>query len=95
LQVQVTGFDNTRTAGSLIFTFYDAAGSTVLPGAIPSDNTTGFTHYFQQSSLGGVFRLTAVFPVTGDPTQIKGFDVQLANSAGSAKTPVGTVSGSP
>ncbi|MGA2722445.1 MAG: choice-of-anchor D domain-containing protein [Bryobacteraceae bacterium] len=86
VEVQVTGFDNTRTAGLLTFTFFDAAGNTVAPGAITADATASFTSYFQSSGLGGVFLLTAVFPVTGDPSQVSAFQAQIADSAGTAQT---------
>jgi len=86
IEVQVTGFDNTRTAGRLTFTFFDANGSAVAPGAIAADSTTAFASYFQNSSVGGVFLLRAVFPVTGDATVVKAFEVQLTNTAGTAKT---------
>jgi hypothetical protein len=86
VQVQVTGFDNTHAAGPLTFTFFDAAGNAVSPGAIRADATASFATYFQHSGLGGVFLLTAVFPVTGDPSQIGAFQAQIANSAGSAQT---------
>jgi hypothetical protein len=86
VEVRVTGFDNTRTAGPLIFTFFDAAGNVVAPGAIHADATPGFASYFQNSGLGGVFLLTAAFPVTGDPSQVGAFQVQIANSAGTVPT---------
>jgi hypothetical protein len=86
IEVQATGFDNTRTAGPLTFTFFDASGNAIAPGAIGADATATFTSYFQSSALGGVFLLTAVFPVTGDPSQISAFQVQIANSAGTAQT---------
>jgi hypothetical protein len=86
VQVQVTGFDNTHTAGLLTFTFFDAAGSTVAPGAIRADATASFASYFQNSGLGGSFLLTAIFPVTGNPSQVGAFQVQIANSVGTAQT---------
>jgi len=86
VQVQVTGFDNTRTAGLIAFTFFDTAGNTIAPGAISANATASFASYFQNSGLGGVFLLTAVFPVTGDPSQIGAFQVQIANSVGTAQT---------
>ena len=86
VRVQVTGFDNTRTAGPLTFTFFDAAGNAIAPGAISTNATATFASYFQNSGLGGVFLLTAVFPVTGDPSQVIAFQVQIANSAGTAQT---------
>jgi hypothetical protein len=86
IEVQVTGFDNTRTAGALTFTFFDAAGNTIAPGAVRTDATANFASYFQNSGLGGVFLLTAVFPVTGNTAQIAAFQVQIANSVGTAQT---------
>ena len=86
VQVQVTGFDNTHTAGLLTFTFFDAAGNAIAPGAIRSDATASFASYFQISGLGGVFLLTAAFPVTGNPSQVGAVQVQIANSVGTAQT---------
>jgi hypothetical protein len=86
VQVQVTGFDNTHSAGVLTFTFFDAAGNTIPPGAISTNATASFASYFQNSGLGGVFLLTAVFPVTGNPSQVGAFQVQIANSVGTAQS---------
>ena len=86
VEVQVTGFDNTHSAGPLAFTFFDAAGNAIAPGAISTNATASFSSYFQNSGLGGVFLLTAVFPVTGNPSQIGAFQVQIANSAGTAQS---------
>ena len=86
IQVQVTGFDNTHSAGPLTFTFFDAAGNAIAPGAISTNATAGFSSYFQNSGQGGVFLLTAVFPVTGNPSQVGAFQVQIANSAGTAQS---------
>jgi hypothetical protein len=87
LEARVTGFDNTRTAGPLTFTFFDAAGNTVAPGPIHADATANFASYFQNSALGGVFLLTAVFPVTGDASGISAFQAQITTAAGTAQTP--------
>lgn len=86
ITVQATGFDNTRSAGKLTFTFYDAAGNAISPGAITADSTSAFATYFRGSTVGGTFSLTAVFPVTGDPAQVAAFDFQIANSAGTTKS---------
>jgi hypothetical protein len=86
IQVQVAGFDNTRTAGRLSFTFYDNAGNPVAPGAIPADATAAFSQYFAGSSLGGNFLLRAAFPVTGDTAGIVYFQVAFTNSAGTSTT---------
>lgn len=84
--VDVTGFDNTRTAGKLSFTFYDSAGNIILPGAIGADSTAAFSSYFASSGDGGQFALAAYFPVNGDPSKVSGFMVQLVNTAGTATT---------
>jgi hypothetical protein len=86
VEIQVTGFDNTRSLGALSFTFYDAAGNPLPPGTIRTDATADFTTYFAASNLGGVFLLHAVFPVTGDTAHVASCEATLANSAGSAKT---------
>jgi hypothetical protein len=86
LTVNVTGFDNTRTAGLLSFTFYDSTGGIIPPGAISVDSSVAFGSYFAGSGDGGQFALGAYFPVSGNPSQVSGFSVQLVNSAGTATT---------
>lgn len=84
LVLDVTGFDNTRTAGPLAFTFYDRAGNLIAPS--PIQTTADFTDFFQTSGLGGLFHVKASFPVNGDPAQIAAFEVQFTNTAGTATT---------
>jgi hypothetical protein len=84
IEVRIAGFDNTRTAGSLVYTFYDTAGN-ALP-SIAVDNSADFRTWFAGSDLGGMFGLRAVFPVTGDGSKITGFAVEMRNSAGNAVT---------
>jgi hypothetical protein len=86
IEVQVTGFDNTRSAAALTFTFFDVAGNTVAPGAIKADASAAFATYFQGSAVGGAFLLKVVFPVTGDASQVAAFVAQIANSSGTAVT---------
>jgi hypothetical protein len=90
VEIRVTGFDNTRTLGGLVFTFYDGAGKTLV--SIPSDATSEFAKFFAASDLGGVFLLRSVFPVSGDASQIGSCDVTLANSAGTTIQRVATFS---
>jgi hypothetical protein len=85
IEIAVAGFDNTRTAGALTFTFFDAAGSAVPPGALRVDAAAVFAGYFATSD-GGVFSLKAAFPVTGDASLITGVEVQIANSIGATRT---------
>jgi len=86
IAVRVTGFDNTRSLGQLAFTFYDPGGAAIAPGAIRTDSSQAFAAFFQTSDAGGVFLLSAVFPVTGNTSGIASFDVALTNSAGTSKT---------
>ena len=84
LEVQVTGFDNTRTAGPLAFTFFDATGTPIAPGTIRADASATFRQFYQTSDIGGNFLLRAVFPVTGDTGQVAAFEMSITNSAGAA-----------
>jgi hypothetical protein len=83
--VDLTGFDNTRTAGPLTFTFYDTSGNPIGGGPIEANGTASFAAYFQNSA-GGTFTLTAVFPVSGNTGQVVEFQAVVTNSAGSATT---------
>jgi len=85
--VNVTGFDNTHSAGLLTFTFYDSGGSVIAPGPIGYGATAAFSGYFAGSGDGGQFALSAYFPVlNGNASQVSGFTVALANSAGTVTT---------
>jgi hypothetical protein len=86
IDVSVTGFDNTRTAGRFAFTFYDPAGNVLQPGPIQADWTGAFTSYFHGSRAGGSFLMRATFPIWGDTSLIGGVEVELVNSAGSVRT---------
>jgi hypothetical protein len=85
IETDITGYDNTRTAGTVVYTFYDAAGNAVTSG-IAVDNSRDFTTYFANSTAGGKFRLRAVFPVSGDASRIAGFEAQITNAAGTTGT---------
>jgi len=84
VEVDLTGFDNTRSAGALAFTFYDAAGNQVAP-PVQANGSAEFASYFQ-TSAGGAFALKAVFPVLGDTSQIASFQAVVTNSVGMAAT---------
>jgi hypothetical protein len=85
IEVDLTGFDNTRTAGRLAFTFYDPAGDVIGSGPIAADGTANFASYFQ-TAAGGTFLLKAVFPLAGDSSQVTTFQAAVTNSAGTATT---------
>ena len=85
LDVEITGFDNTRTASKLTFTFLDASGAALNGGPIDVDATADFQQFFATSNEGGMFALHAFFPVlAGNPDRVDSVEIQIANSAGAA-----------
>jgi hypothetical protein len=79
ITVSISGFDNSRTAGSLAFKFYNKAGGAILP-ELSADVVKDFQRYFAASpAAGGAFLLRASFPVTGDASAIGSVDVRMAN----------------
>jgi len=86
IELLVTGFDNTRTAGAIAYTFFDTVGNRVAPGAIQVNSTAEFTMFFQSSAAGGNFLLRSTFPVTGDASKIVAFEIEFSNSAGASRT---------
>jgi Abnormal spindle-like microcephaly-assoc'd, ASPM-SPD-2-Hydin len=82
LDVQVIGYDNTYSAGSMSFTFFDSTGKTLPPGAIQADFTQDFRSFFTRTQSGSAFQVRVSFPVTGDASGIAGVDARFANSAG-------------
>ena len=88
LEVVISGFDNTRTAGrEVFFTFYDRNDVALPEGAYSKGLLQDqFQSLFAQSKAGGIFELKAVFPFTGDPSAISAVSVQMANSIAITKT---------
>ena len=86
IEVRVTGYDTSRSASVLSFTFFDLEGRTVPPGTIQADGSRAFQQYFETTSFGSMFTLRAVFPVQGDTSRIGSVDVELSNSLGDTRT---------
>jgi len=86
LDLVLNAFDNTRSATSMTFTFFDQSGTPLPPGAIAVDVSAALGQFFASSDLGGVFSLHAFFPVNGNPNQVNSVQVQMVNSAGTAQT---------
>ncbi len=87
LDVEFQGFDNTRSASTVTFTFLDVNGAVLSGGAIAVDTTAAFQQFFVSSDEGGVFALDAFFPVTaGTPSQVDSVEIQVKNSAGTTPT---------
>lgn len=84
--VQLTGFDNTRTLGDMSFTFYSNTGQPLpgMPIRVPVN--TDFDRWWNTSTLGGIFQVKAAFPVTGDASKITGVEVQLTNASGTTSS---------
>ncbi len=86
LDLSLTGFDNTYSAGAASFTFFDSTGRAVDPGAIQADFTANFKTYFSTSSVGSAFQMRVSFPVSGDATQVAGVEAAFTNAAGVTRT---------
>ena len=84
IEIDLSGFDNTRSAGALSFTFFDGLGN-MVGGAIQADGANTFASFFKNAT-SGTFALRAVFPVAGDASQIQSFRAEITNSVGSAGT---------
>jgi hypothetical protein len=86
IEVQVTGYDTSRSTSLVSFTFFDLEGRTVSPGVIQADASRAFQQYFESTNFGSMFTLRAVFPVAGDSSRIGSVDVELSNSLGDTRT---------
>jgi hypothetical protein len=86
LDIQMIGFDNTYAAGAMVFTFLDASGQTLQPGAILADFTQAFRAFFSKTQTGSTFQVRVSFPVTGDTSGIAGVEMKLSNGAGTTTT---------
>lgn len=86
VQLQVNGWDNTRSTSEIVFSFFNSSGQAIAPGNITVAASTPFEQYFAASALGGVFGVNAFFPVNGDADDVVTAVVSLTNSAGTAQT---------
>lgn len=87
LVINLSAYDNTYSAGKLLFNFYDTKGALLTPGGISIDETQDFHNYFfLNNPAGGSFSLQAKFPVSGDITGVAAADVTVQNSNGQSQT---------
>jgi hypothetical protein len=84
LEFGLLGFDNTLSAGQMLFRFFDSAGLQIT-AAMPADFTAAFKSFFATAG-GSAFNLTVRFPLSGDGTSIVAMEAELSNSAGTLKT---------
>ena len=82
LELNIAGFDNSQSTSEIAFTFYDKSGRALTSAPIKADVSVAFSHFFLTTKLGGLFSLTAAFPVAGDSSQIGAVDVQFTSGAG-------------
>ena len=86
VELQVNGWDNTRSTSQIVFSFFDSSGNAIAPGNITVAAATAFQQYFAGSDLAGVFGLHALFPVNGDSNLVVAALVQFTNSAGTVQS---------
>lgn len=86
LELNLLGFDNTRSAGGIAFTFYDPAGQPVPPGRITASIADPVRRYFETTTTGGSFSLRALFRATAPTTAIDTVEIELENSAGTFRS---------
>lgn len=87
LLINLTAYDNTYSASSIVFHFYDTNGALLTPSGITYDGTQSFkSYFFTNNQSGGAFSLQAQFPVTGDITTVAAADVTIQNNSGQSQT---------
>lgn len=86
-EVTLTGFDNTRTASRVAFTFRLKSGEVAAPGRIEADVGGLFKSYFtDNAAAAGTFRLRASFPVSGSAELLDSVEIEMTNSSGAIRT---------
>lgn len=84
LVVTMTGYDNTYTAGSMTFNFYDTSGHVIVSN-MPVNATSNFQQYFSTTTSGGAFSIQLSFPTSGGATSSVGsVSATMSNSAGAS-----------
>ena len=87
LELEITGYDNTRTLNQLSFTFFGANSQPIAPGAIKVEAGADFRRYFEaRTTTGGAFTLKAVFPVAGPIGNITATEIEVTNTSGAAQS---------
>jgi hypothetical protein len=86
VELQINGWDNTRSASQLVFSFFDSSGNAIAPDNIAVPAASAFQQYFAASDMAGVFGVNALFPVTGNSDDVVGALVAITNSLGTVET---------
>jgi hypothetical protein len=85
MELAITGFDNTYSAGHALFRFYDTNGQP-MNVAIPADFTTQFRDFYSRNPGGSTFTARVAFPVSGSSTSIAEMEAEFATTAGTTRT---------
>lgn len=86
LEVTLKGFDNTRSATEVAFTFFDRNGQMIQPGEFRLDVADRFRRYFETTTVGGMFSIQAGFEANGATVSIGAAEVEMRNRAGITRT---------
>lgn len=80
-ELVLTGFDNTFSAGSMVFRFYDSTGQ-LIGSAISANFIEDFRRFYTDHPGGSTFLVTLRFPLSGDVSKIAGMEGEFTNTAG-------------
>jgi len=86
VDLDLTGFDNTRSVLEARFQFFNRDGQPLTPEPIRVQLSEAFERHFQSSRMGGMFVVRASFPVAGDAQLVGGVQTEIVNSVGVAQT---------
>jgi len=79
------GYSNTRELSAATIRLIPTAGAPLQTTDINLNVTAAFASFYQGSNLGGVFRLTIPFNVSGTLNDIESLTVTLTNSVGTSQ----------
>ncbi len=87
IEVDVTGFSNTREVASATFTFQAAAGTTLTTSTVTIPASQIFSTWYSDSAstqFGSQFTFAQPFDISGNASGVTGVSVTLTNSAGTS-----------
>lgn len=85
LDIEVIGFDNTYSAGAMMFAFFDTTGKQIGT-PVNVDFTQQFQTYFSGQPSGSTFLMRISFPIQGNQALVGTVQATLTNAAGQAQT---------
>jgi hypothetical protein len=88
IEVDITGYSNTRDVTQAVFHFNGSSATAQVPADVTVPLTTIFNAWYQSAASlasGSQFTYAQPFTVTGDPSQIASITVTLTNSVGNSQ----------